>query len=78
MSFQNVSRLDRTVRILVGLLMLWAGWSAGAEAPETSIWPVALRVFAWIPLVTGLLGWCPFYAILGVSTRKPKSPPRDQ
>ena len=78
MSFQNVSRLDRTVRILLGLTMLWAGWSAGATAPETEIWPVALRLLAWLPLLTGLLGWCPFYAILGVSTRNRKSPSRDR
>lgn len=75
MSFQNLSFLDRTLRILLGLLMLWAGW-AGQPA-ETAIWPVALRIFAWFPLVTGLLGWCPIYAMLGLSTWKPKSPPRN-
>jgi TRAP-type C4-dicarboxylate transport system permease small subunit len=70
MSFQNLSPLDRTIRILLGLLMLWAGWSG---IVETWIWHAALRVFAWVPLVTGILGWCPIYAILGLSTRKPKS-----
>jgi len=76
MSFQNLSPWDRTIRILCGALMLWAGWHAGA--PETAIWPIALRLFAWIPLATGVLGWCPFYTILGLSTRKPKSPSRDR
>jgi len=76
MSFQNLSRLDRTIRLGAGLLMLWASWAL--EAPDTAIWPVALRVFAGFPLVTGLLGWCPVYAILGLSTCKPKSPPRDR
>jgi hypothetical protein len=70
MSFRNLSPLDRTIRLLLGLLMLWAGWSGAVEA---SIWSAALRVFAWVPLVTGILGWCPLYAILGLSSRKPKS-----
>jgi Protein of unknown function (DUF2892) len=75
MSFQNLSAPDRVVRLLLGLLMLWAGWNLGSA---TEIWPIALRIFAWFPLVTGALGWCPVYALLGLSTGKPKSPPRDR
>lgn len=66
MSFANEATWDRALRILLGLLMLYAGWSGLV----TGVWGVALKIFAWVPLVTGLLGWCPFYAILGVSTRK--------
>jgi len=76
MSFQNMSRLDRTIRISAGLLMLGVSWAA--NAPEGAIWPIVFRVFALFPLVTGLLGWCPVYAILGLSTCKPKSPQRDR
>jgi hypothetical protein len=75
MSFQNLSILDRTIRILVGLLMLLVGWTI--QPAETAIWPIALRIFAWFPLVTGFLGWCPVYSILGLSTRKPKIPRRN-
>lgn len=75
MSFRNLSFLDRMIRIAAGLLMLWVGWTS--QPPETAIWPIALRIFAWFPLVTGLLGWCPVYAILGLSTSKPKPPPRE-
>jgi len=70
MSFQNLSFLDRIIRILIGLLMLWVGWTSHAEM---AIWPIALRIFAWFPLVTGLLGWCPVYALLSLSTRKPRA-----
>jgi TRAP-type C4-dicarboxylate transport system permease small subunit len=72
MSYQNLSPLDRTIRILLGLLMLWAGWTLSTG--EMEIWPIALRIFAWFPLVTGALGWCPVYAILGLSTRKLRPP----
>lgn len=74
MGFQNLSTLDRAIRLLAGLLMLWIGWTN--EPAATEIWPVALRILAWLPLVTGLLGWCPIYAMLGLSTHKPKPPPQ--
>jgi len=71
MSFQNLSFLDRIIRILIGLLMLWLGWTV--QPAELVLWPIALRIFAWFPLITGFLGWCPIYAILGLSTHKPQA-----
>jgi hypothetical protein len=67
MSYRNLSTLDRAVRIACGLLMLAAGWLGFAEG----VWKVGLQVFGWVPLVTGAVGWCPVYALLGVSTRRP-------
>ena len=68
-SFRNVSTLDRVIRVLLGLFMLWAGWSGAADG----LWQVALRIFAWVPLVTGLIGWCPLYIITGISTYRPRA-----
>jgi hypothetical protein len=68
MTFMNQSPLDRTLRILVGLAMLIAGWTHLV----TGVWGVALEVFGWVPLVTGLLGWCPVYALLGIRTNAKK------
>jgi hypothetical protein len=73
MSFQNLAAWDRAVRVAVGSLMLiagWAGWVPG-------VWDVALLIFGWVPLATGLIGWCPVYAMLGFSTRKRSAAPRD-
>lgn len=66
MTFTNQSPLDRTLRILVGLAMLIAGWTHLV----TGVWGIALEVFGWVPLITGILGWCPVYAILGISTKR--------
>ena len=60
---QNIHNIERVVRIVVGLVLIsLAFW--GPESP-----------WGWIgviPLATGLLGWCPPYAMLGISTcRKP-------
>lgn len=66
MTYANQSNLDRSLRILVGLLMLIAGWTDSV----TGVWGIALEVFGWVPLITGAIGWCPVYALLGISTRK--------
>jgi len=63
----NLSPLDRTIRLVLGLLMLAAGWSGLAGG----VWKIALEIFGWVPLVTGLIGWCPIYALLGLNTRRP-------
>jgi hypothetical protein len=65
-AFQNLSTPDRLLRILLGIALLALGWS-GAVGGVTAI---ALRVFGVVPLVTGILGWCPFYALFGISTRR--------
>ncbi|MBT8039239.1 MAG: DUF2892 domain-containing protein [Gammaproteobacteria bacterium] len=61
---QNVHNIERGVRIVIGLVLIsLAFW--GPESP-----------WGWIgvvPLATGLLGWCPPYAMLGINTcRKPE------
>lgn len=55
----NVGGLDRTLRILVGLALVVA-----AATGTVGIWAYV----GLIPLVTGLLGWCPLYAALGLKT----------
>lgn len=56
----NVGTVDRIIRIIIGLiffvltLMGVIGWWG---------W-----IVGGIPLVTGLMGWCPPYAMLGIST----------
>lgn len=66
MIHRNLSTPDRLIRIVLGALMLAAGWGGFTEG----IWRIALQVFGWVPLSTGLVGWCPIYAMLGISTFK--------
>jgi hypothetical protein len=72
--FANLATWDRVLRIVVGGAMLVAGWAGMVPG----VWGIALRVFAWVPLATALLGWCPVYALLGISTRSQRSAPRDR
>ena len=69
MRYANLSPLDRSIRIILGVLMLAAGWGGLAGG----VWNIALQVFGWVPLLTGLIGWCPIYALLGLSTLKARN-----
>lgn len=56
----NVGGIDKILRIVVGLAVI--GWGVYAQN-----WWGALGA---IPLFTGILGWCPAYFPIGVSTKK--------
>ena len=56
----NVGGIDRILRILVGLGII--GWGVWAQS-----WWGAIGA---VPLLTGVMGWCPFYVPFGWSTRK--------
>lgn len=65
----NLATWDRALRIVLGLAMLFLGWSDLVDG----VWAIALVVFAWVPLLTGIVGWCPVYAMLGISTLRRRS-----
>jgi hypothetical protein len=60
----NVGGVDRMLRIVAGLVLL------GLAATGTIGWWGWLGI---VPLATGLVGWCPPYAIFGISTCKMKA-----
>lgn len=56
----NVGGIDRILRIVVGVVILAIGLVMG------SWW----GLIGLIPLVTGLVKWCPAYLIFGLKTCK--------
>lgn len=55
----NVGGIDRPLRIVAGLVLI-----ALAATGTVGMW-------GWIgvvPLLTGLIGWCPVYPLLGINT----------
>jgi hypothetical protein len=59
----NIVNIDRILRIVIGLALV--------------VLTVMGTLPAWgyigiVPLATGLMGWCPPYAIFGISTCKTK------
>ena len=61
---QNEGSVDRIVRVLVGSVLL----SLLFFGPHT--W---LGLLGIVPLLTGIVGFCPLYRVFGVSTRTAKT-----
>ena len=59
---KNVHPLERAARVILGLALL-ACWFIYPDAAYR--WAFLIGV---VPLATGLMGSCPLYSILGVST----------
>ncbi len=68
---RNESNLDRTLRAIIGavLVIAWAvGWLSG-------VWAVVLGIIGLVLLLTGIVGFCPAYRLLGISTCPAPSKP---
>jgi hypothetical protein len=57
----NVGGIDRTLRILAGIALLALVFVLEGDAR----W---LGLIGLVPLATGLTGYCPAYALFGLST----------
>lgn len=58
---QNVHNIERVVRVVIGAAIVSLVF-IGPQSP-----------WGWlglVPIATGLLGWCPPYAMLGINTCK--------
>ncbi len=55
----NEGMIDRALRVVAGLLLLALMFTG------------TIGVWGWIgvvPLLTGAIGWCPLYTVLGLNT----------
>lgn len=60
----NESGMDRVARVTAGLAILSLGWS-GAVAGQLGM---AFKILGFLPLLTGIVGWCPLYTLFKFST----------
>jgi hypothetical protein len=60
---QNVGSIDKILRIVVGIALI-----AATALHALPVW----GYIGIVPLVTGIAGFCPAYALLGVNTCKAK------
>jgi len=56
---KNIHSIERVIRIVVGLVLV----SFAFIGPASPWFFLGL-----IPLATGIIGWCPPYAMLGINT----------
>jgi hypothetical protein len=59
----NESALDRGIRLVAGLILL-----ALVFMTLTGIWQIVAAVAGLILLATGAIGFCPLYALFGITT----------
>ncbi len=62
----NVGGVDRTGRIVIGVVLL----IVGLVAPIEMVWRVVALVLAAIGLVTGIVRFCPANWFFGINTCK--------
>ena len=55
----NVGSTERIIRVVVGVAIV------GVGVAYQSWW----GAIGLVPIATGFVGWCPPYALLGISTR---------
>ncbi|OIQ00977.1 MAG: hypothetical protein AUK35_00885 [Zetaproteobacteria bacterium CG2_30_46_52] len=56
---ENVGTVDRTLRVVIGMSLLLAGWFGGSGV---------LIVIGAVLLFTGAFSFCPIYSALGKNT----------
>jgi hypothetical protein len=61
----NEGTADRIIRVVVGIALLALGWGEIVTGTLGTV----LKIVGFVPLATGLVGWCPLYAIGHLSTR---------
>ena len=57
----NIGDTERGVRVVIGLAILSLAW-VGPKSPWAYL--------GILPALTGVLGWCPPYALFHLSTRR--------
>ena len=65
-ALQNISIIDRTVRIIVGLAMIGV-WFFYPFSSLT-LWIALLPLIGVYPLLSGILGWCPVHAMFNTKS----------
>jgi len=65
MTYVNEAGWDRVTRVVLSVVMLAAGFGVVGGTAGTVVGLIGL-----IPLVTGLVGYCPLYALLHVRTNR--------
>jgi hypothetical protein len=59
----NIGTIDRSLRVVLGLALLISAYDV-----VTDVWAWLAAATGAVLLVTALIGICPAYSILGVST----------
>ncbi len=62
----NESMTDRIIRVVLGIALLALGWTGTVSGVLGEIF----KYLGFVPLLTGLIGFCPLYALFKFRTNK--------
>lgn len=62
----NQANWERIARVLLGVILLYVGFGGVVTGTLGTV----LGIVGFIPLLTGLSGWCPIYSLLKTGTKK--------
>jgi len=60
-ALQNIGAIDRTARMITGAALI--GMFFILNFSSVTIWLAILPLIGILPLTSGILGWCPVYAL---------------
>jgi hypothetical protein len=60
---KNEGMIDRALRVVLGVALMVIGFAVIGGTGGTIVGIVGL-----VPLLTGVVGWCPLYSVLGIKT----------
>jgi hypothetical protein len=66
MMIKNESNTDRMIRVILGLALLALGWTGIVSGTVGMVF----KYLGFIPLLTGIIGWCPLYALFKFRTNR--------
>lgn len=62
----NEASWDRAIRVVAGLVLLYLGFGGVVAGTLGSVF----KVLGFLPLLTGIVGYCPAYSLFGISTSR--------
>ncbi len=63
---RNTSKSERSVRLIVGLALMGLSFSDSVTSSQ-EFWLVAV---GWLGVMSGIIGHCPVYGLIGKNTAK--------
>ena len=66
MAFVNEANWDRTLRVVLGIVLLVLGWGGIVTGTLGTVF----KFLGFLPLITGISGWCGLYSLLGIRTNR--------
>jgi hypothetical protein len=66
---KNVGSIDKIIRFIIAIVAIYVSYQGLVQSP----WNYVLYAVAGIMILTGLVGTCPIFSVLGIKSNKTSS-----